>query len=169
MRALCVAGLALALAAVGMGWADVAPGDLRSIQSKAGTALRRDPAPLSPVVATLPYGARAQVEEVRGGYARVVTTAGNGWVRAADLVEPAALTGGGALGPRPGGAGARTAGVTSAEVSAAGRQFDEATEGTYRRENPNLEAHFGAVNAIEQRKPTAAEVETFIRQGRLGR
>jgi hypothetical protein len=59
--------------------------------------------------------------------------------------------------------------VSAAEVSAAGRQFDEGTEGTYKSENPNLQAAFAAVDAIEQRKPTATEVEDFIRQGRLGR
>ena len=176
MRRYWLAGLALAVAVIGVGWADVAPGDLRSVQAKAGSALRRDPAGLAPIVATLPYGARAQVNQVQGAWARVTTTQGEGWMRAADLVEPTVLTGGGAFGPRPGGAGAGgaggaggAAGFTATEVSAAGRQFDEATEGGYRAANPNLQAAFAQVDVVERKKPTPAEVEAFVRAGRLGR
>jgi hypothetical protein len=173
MRRTWLAGLVLAIAAFGVGWAEVTPGEMRSVQSKAGAALRRDPSGLGAVVATMPYGARAEILQVQGAWARVRTTSGEGWMRAADLVEPATLTGGGAFGPRPGGAGAApatgAAGVSATEVSAAGRQFDEAVEGGYRAANPNLQAAFAQLDGIERTKPTPAEIEAFIRAGRLGR
>jgi hypothetical protein len=168
MRRSWLAGLVLALAAVGVGYAEVKVGDLRAVQAKAGTALRREPNALAPTVANLPYGTRALVQEVRNGWARVQTTAGTGWVRGGELVEPQVLTGGGAFGPR-GVDGARAAGVSAAEVSAAGRQFAEATEESYRRQTPNLEPYFALVDAIEERKPSPEDVEAFINEGRLGR
>jgi hypothetical protein len=169
MRRLLVAGVALALAAATLGHAEVSVGDLRSVQAKTGVALRQEPAPLAATVAQLPYGTRAHVLEVRGGWARVQTTAGTGWLRGNDLVEPATLTGGGARGPTVSAAGVPGGGVTGGEVAAAGRQFDEATEGAYQAANPNLAAAYAQVAAVESRKPTPEEVAEFIRQGRLGR
>jgi hypothetical protein len=174
MRRSWLAGLLVGVAVLtGVGFADVQVGDLRAVQGRAGTALRREPTAFAPVVATLPYGTYVAVQEVRGPYARVTTQAGEGWVRVGEIVEPVALTGGGALGPAGSPtralAGAGTGTVTSAEVSAAGRQFDEEIERGYRAENANLGAAYAALDQIERTKPSAEEVEAFIRDGRLGR
>ena len=73
---------------------------------------------------------------------------------------------------RPGAYGAQGAGrVSSADVSAAGRQFDDETEGTYRASSAELAAAYGVVDEIERKtpKPGALETYAFIAQGGLGR
>src|SRR5439155_6494665 len=122
------------------------------------------------LVAMLPYGTRVRVQEVESYYAQVkVEGVGEGWVRAADLVEPTSLTGPGAYGPQ--GAGQ----VASADVTAAGRQlvssgrqFDKKTENTYRRMDEKVSAAYPAVDQLEAQQPAEEEVEAFIREGLLG-
>src|SRR5437870_2747034 len=130
---------------------DVKEGDIRTAQAKAGVAMREKPRPLAKLVAMLPYGTRVRVQEVESYYAQVkVEGVGEGWVRAADLVEPTSLTGPGAYGPQ--GAGQ----VASADVTAAGRQlvssgrqFDKKTENTYRRMDESLNAAYPVVDQLE--------------------
>ena len=159
-------GLAVALAVGGIVFADVQPGQVRSAQVKAGMTIREAPKPLGKVVQTLAYGTRVTVVAISGYYAQVRTDDGvTGWVRSADLVEPGALTGAGAYGAS--GAGR----VASADVSAAGRQFDEGTEGRYKASSAELSAAYAALDALESKgpKPGSPEVEAFIRDGKLGR
>ena len=164
LRRVHVIGFVLALAAGGVVWADLQVGDVRSTQSRNGVALREAPKGLAKATRLLPYGTRVSVLAVEGTYARVRTIEGvEGWVRSSDLVEPSALTGGGANGPR----GATT--FSSSEVSAAGRQFDEETEGSYRRTSANLDAAYRLVDALEGKTPPFEEIEAFVRDGRLGR
>ena len=159
-------GLLLALAVGGLAFADVQPGQVRSAQSKSGVPMREAAKPLAKVVQTLAYGTRVTVVAVSGYYAQVRTDDNvTGWVRSADLVEPGALTGPGAYGSS--GAGR----VASADVSAAGRQFDEGTEGKYKASSAELSAAYALLYALEGKgpKPGSPEVEAFVRDGKLGR
>jgi hypothetical protein len=159
--------LLLAVLAVGAGaWAEVRVGEVRSTQAKAGVALRETPRTLGKVVRTLAYGTRVTVVELSGYFAKVRTDEGTeGWVRSADLVEPGALTGGGA------GAVAGARDVSSTDVSAAGRQFDEGTEGRYKAERAELERAYALLDALEKKSlsPDSPEVTAFVRDGHLGR
>lgn len=153
-------GWCLALAVAGAAAAELKVGSERAAQARGGVALREAPKPLARILRTLPFGERVVVQEVSGFYARVRCKEGAlGWVRAADIVEPAALRGSGS--------GAQ-AGATP-DVSAAGRQFDESTEKKYRASEAQLEAAYKQVDALEGRTPKGAEIEAFIREGRLGR
>jgi hypothetical protein len=156
-----ILGFLLAVAAGGVVWAAVKPGETRAIQPRDGVSLRSSPKPLGPRVETLAFGARVTVQEVQGDWARVAAPSGAvGWVRTSDLVEAGALTS----------ASARTGAVASADVSLAGRQFDEATEQGYRATKADLDAAYRLVDEIERHtlRPDSPVVEAFIREGRLG-
>lgn len=166
MRRTAVLGLAvLAFAlAAGPAFPDVKEGDARSTQSKEGTPLREKPAALAKRVATLAYGTRVKVTEVSGFWAAVAVEGGTqkGWVRSVELVEPGSLTGPGAYGARSADA------VAGTDVTAAGRQFDQKTERTWRAMKEDLEPFYGKVDEIERTKPSEDEVTAFIRKGLLG-
>lgn len=158
--------LILALAIGPVAAADVTQGEVRSVQARDGVVLREAAKALAKSVATLPYGTRVRVTDVASFYAKVRTDEGvEGWLRASDVVAPSALTGGGSAGPVEG------ARVASSDLSAAGRQFDEGTEGKYRASAAQLDAAYRLVDALEQKgpRPDSAEVEEFVRTGRLGR
>ena len=153
---------------------EVKVGDVRAAQAKAGVPLREKPRTLAKVLRTMPYGTRVKVLEVDGSFANVqVDGGGEGWVRAADLVEPASLTGPGAYGPQA----ARD--VSSTDVTAAGRQlldeksagrqFDKKTENTYRRMNAELDVSYPLIDRLEAAAPAEDDVLSFAREGMLGR
>ena len=151
----------LVLVASGFVLADVNVGDVRSAEPRDGVAVRETAKVLAKVVTRLPYGTRVTVVEVAGMFARVRTDDGvEGWVKASEVVEPAALTGGGATGP-----------AAQADVFAAGRQFDESTQAEFRASSAALEAAYAQVDAVERAtlKPGDAGVLAFIGAGRLGR
>ena len=65
----------------------VRPGQIQFVAPRLGSALRQEPAALAQVVATLPYGGRILVHEVRGAWARVTSTQGVGWVRSHEITS----------------------------------------------------------------------------------
>lgn len=155
--------LVLALAAGGVAVGEVQVGQIRSAQSRDGAVVRKVAKPLAEMVTRLPYGTRVTVVEVEGTFARVRTDDGiDGWVKASELVEPAVLTGGGAAGP---------AATTQADLLAAGRQFDESTQGDFAASSADVAAAYARVDALERQsfKPGDAGVAAFIGAGRLGR
>jgi hypothetical protein len=147
-----ISGAVLLLAALGVRPADGSPavriGEVRRVESQTGTALRRGPAPLSPVVATLAPGRRVEVLDVHAGFACVEVAEGAGWVRAADLVDRTAFD------------------ATAVELL---RIVGRSAEEDVRAKDAALDAAYDAVDRIERTKPTDAEVEAFVREGRLGR
>jgi hypothetical protein len=161
-----VLGLLLALAAGGIAFAEVQVGETRAVQARSGVPLREEPKALAKVVATVPYGTQVRVLEIQTFFARVSvsTTGATGWVRSADLVEPPVLTG-----KTPQRTTASAGYASTADVSAAGRQFDDSTEGAYKATRAELAQAYALVDAIEKKSPSPEEVETFIRDGRLGR
>jgi hypothetical protein len=143
--------------------ADLAAGDVRTAASRDGVPMREKPRTLSKVLGVIPYGARVKVQDVESYFARVATEAGlEGWVREADLVEPTKLTGPGAYGPQGPTAAA------SSDLTAAGRQFDQKTEKTYRKMVGTLEKAYPLVDALENEPASESEVIAFASEGRLG-
>jgi len=155
-------GLLLAFAAVGVVYAEVRPGDVRSAQPKDGATLRAAAKPFGEITGKLPYGTRVTVLAVEGAFAQVRTDDGRtGWVRSSEVVQPSVLTGGGASGPID---------TRSAEVAAAGRQFDAEIEGGHRASSAELNAAYSQVDALVSKsyQPGNAEIQAFIVEGRLG-
>ncbi len=161
----CSVACATVLSAGSLAFPDVKEGDVRSTQSKVGTALREKPAAFAKRVDLLPYGTRVKVSEVSGFWAAVAVegAATKGWLRSVELVEPGTLTGPGAYGDRGSEA------VASTDVTAAGRQFDAKTERTWRAMKEDLEPYYGKVDEIERATPSEEEVVDFIRKGLLGK
>jgi hypothetical protein len=152
------------LAAAGAVSAEVRVGDVREAQARAGIALREGPSGVSKLVKVLPHATRMTVQEVKGTVARVLVVDGStGWVKSNDLVAPGTLTS-----VKPAG-GATVA--SSADISAAGRQFDEAIEGEYRATHAQLETAYRLLDALEAKTPKPGDpaIEAFIAEGRLGR
>src|SRR6187401_2031414 len=103
--------------------AELSVGSTRAVQPREGAVLQEEPKPLGKKIRTLPYGTQVRVVESKDLWAKVEAAGGGpGWARISELVEPSALTGGGAY----------RGTLSSADVTAAGRQFSEKIELTYR-------------------------------------
>ena len=157
---------------------DTKVGDVRATYGKEGTALREKASALGAPVATLEYGTQVRVLETKLPWIRVQTVARRdqpsqtGWLYAYETVEAKALS----ASPKPAhrtykGDAARTAGVSSSEVSAAGRQLDAGTEKRFRASRKDLERAYAAVDRIEARTQAMDPGESirFIYDGGLGR
>ena len=154
-------GGALVLVVSGLALAEVNVGDVRSAQPRDGVVVRKVGRAMADVVARLAYGTRVTVVEVSGTWAHVRTDdATEGWIKVSDIVEPAVLTGGGAAGPS-----------SQADVTAAGRQFDESTQSDFQASSAEMAGAYAKVDALEKAtlKPGDAAVVQFVTEGRLGR
>jgi len=150
---------------------DVAAGDIRAILTRTGAPVRERPHALARATATLPHATRVRVAEVRGAWIRIAPVgpateaSQSGWLRAGQTVEPFALTQAGRGGP----VAVRDAQTSGTDLSAAGRQFDDATEQAYRATRAELESQYPTVDRIEASTPDFEAVRQFILEGRLGR
>ena len=123
------------------------------------TSIRRDPKFTSPIVAAIKAGDTLEKLEARDGWVKVKTKAGVvGWLHATavetkkfDLLAMDKTM--------------KTQ-ASSSEVALAAKGFNKQVEDKYRA--GNAAANFTAVDAMENVKPTAAEVEAFMKAGRLG-
>jgi SH3-like domain-containing protein len=141
--------------------AGIEAGEERQVQSRSGSALREEPRPLAKRAALLAYGTPVKVLEVRDLWARVDAAEGRaGWIRASELVAPGALTG-----SHVAVAGSQ---FSHSELSAAGRQFDQKTEATFRTMDARVAPAYAKVDEIERSAPTDEEVEAWVRDGFLG-
>ena len=102
-------------------------------------------------------GEQLTFQEAKGDWYRVAGTV-SGWIHKTNLTERQVT-----LSSRPGGAG--TGAASRDEVELAGRGFTPQVEGEYRRKNPNLD--FSHVDAIERVQIDPAELEAFVRAGKL--
>ena len=167
------------LAALGSGsgaWAGpeaTRVGETRVVFAAKGTVVRAEASDTGAPVGTLPKGTPVKVLEVALPWARVEgAPAGrpalSGWIRAYQAIEPAALA---APPPAPtlDASGARR--VHPADVSAAGRQFDDATEKGYRRQRVNLERGYALVDEMERASAQVDSIEAieFQVEGAVGR
>jgi hypothetical protein len=163
MRRLGIA-LLFVSALASSGAAEIRVGEVREVQARGGVPLREGRSPLSRLVRLVTYGSRATVQEIQGTQVRVMLTDGaTGWLKGSDLVVPGTLTN--ARTPATGSV------ASSADISAAGRQFDESIERQYRASRADLDAAYRALDAIEAKTPPPGDpaVRAFIEEGRLGR
>ena len=123
------------------------------------TSVRRDPKFTSPAVAAIKAGDTVEKLEARDGWVKVKTKAGVvGWLHST-AVEAKKLD----LLAMDKNMKTQT---SSGEVALAAKGFNQQVEDKYRA--GNAAANFAAVDAMEKVKPTAAEVEAFMKEGKLG-
>jgi uncharacterized protein YgiM (DUF1202 family) len=123
------------------------------------TSIRREPKFTSAVVAALKAGEPLEKLETRSGWVKVRTQAGVvGWIHST-AVE-ARKTGVAALDRN-----LKTQ-ASAGEVALAAKGFNKQVEDSYKAARPG--ADFAAVDALERIRPTAAEIEAFLKLGQLG-
>ncbi len=157
----------------------VTAGQVRATPNRTpGTPLKEEARVGAKVVATLSYGTKVTVDRVEGRWVHVTVADGavagrSGWMLASQTVEPALL---GPSSQVRALASAGAAGVSSQDISAAGRglqdpRLDARTEDDYRNAHPDLASAFPVVDRIvaANRAVDPAAIETFIEEGRLGR
>lgn len=123
------------------------------------TGIRRDPKFTSPILASIKAGDALEKIESRSGWVKVKTKGGViGWIhstaveaRKLDLLAMDKTM--------------KTQ-ASASEASLAAKGFNKQVEDKYRA--GNAAADFADVDAMEKVKPTAAEVEAFLKQGKLG-
>jgi len=123
------------------------------------TNVRRDPKFTSPAVAAIKAGDTVEKLEARDGWVKVKTKAGVvGWLHStaveAKKLDLLAMD-----------KNMKTQ-ASSSEIALAAKGFNKQVEDKYRA--GNAAANFAAVDAMEKVKPTAAEVEAFMKEGKLG-
>ncbi len=123
------------------------------------TSVRRDPKFTSPAVAAIKAGDTVEKLEARDGWVKVKTKAGVvGWLHSTAVeVKKLDLL---AMDKN------MKTQASSSEVALAAKGFNQQVEDKYRA--GNAAANFAAVDAMEKVKPTAAEVEAFMKEGKLG-
>jgi SH3-like domain-containing protein len=123
------------------------------------TAVRRDPKFTAPVVATIKAGDALEKLGTESGWVKVKTKAGVvGWLHSTAVeARKLNLT---AMDKTM-----RTQ-ASASEASLAAKGFNKQVEDKYRASN--AAADFAAVDAMEKVKPTAEELESFLKQGKLG-
>jgi hypothetical protein len=122
------------------------------------TAVRQHPKFASPVVATIKAGDSLEKLEMQSGWVKVRTKAGVvGWLHstAVDAKKLNLLASDKSMKTQ----------ASASEAALAAKGFNKQVEDKYRAGNPA--ANYAAVDAMEKVKPTAAEVEAFLKQGQL--
>lgn len=123
------------------------------------TSIRRDPKFTSPAVAAIKAGDTMEKLEARDGWVKVKTKAGVvGWLHSTAVqtkkLDLLAMD------------KTMKTQASAGEVALAAKGFNKQVEDKYR--TGNAAADFAAVDAMEKAKPSAAEVDAFLKQGKLG-
>jgi uncharacterized protein YgiM (DUF1202 family) len=123
------------------------------------TSIRKDPKFTSSTLATVKAGVALEKLQTQSGWVQVRTKAGVvGWVHSSAVTaKKLNLTASD---------GNLQTQASAGEVALAAKGFNKQVEDKYRSANPKLD--FAAVDALERLKPTAAQIEAFLRAGRLG-
>ena len=120
-------------------------------------SLYAKPSATAKFLGRVPYGTKLTVLEAKNDWAQVKAEGRGltGWVRTqAYTSKPLDLK-----------AGGQTSGVSTTEVSLAGRGFTEEVEGEYKKSHPNLD--FAALDRMEEQEIPEAELDDFLRDGGL--
>lgn len=124
------------------------------------TALRSEPKFYAPVIVTLKAGARLTQVQAQGDWLKVKAVAGGqtGWVHksAVEAKKFSLMAAGG---------GAKTQ-ASAGEVALAAKGFNKQVEDSYKARHGG--ANFAAVDAMLKLKAAPAEVEAFVKNGKLG-
>jgi len=147
-------------------------GETRAVFKRQGTPLHEEKALLAKTIVVLPKGTRVVVRQVQLPWlqvsARVGGTGSVGWLRVYETVLPSALKKSNGPAFKAGGG---SGGVSSREVTAAGRQLDAGTERGYRASRKDLAQAYTHVDAMERVTATLDAFESieFISDGDIGR
>lgn len=154
--------LLIAALAVSLPAAIVAASDLMSVKLREA-AVRAGPKHFKPVVATLKYGDQVEVLSNKDGWLEVRLPDGRrGFLHESATTDKP-------LPKLPAGAeGTQASGVSREEVALAGKGFNPQVERQYRTDHRELEAGFAKVDAMERRWVSAAELDMFLTEGKLG-
>lgn len=123
------------------------------------TAVRKTPQFFAPVIAPLKAGDKLEKISEANGWVQVKTAAGAvGWVHSSALETPKInlMAANSALKTQ----------ASASEVALAGKGFNKQVEDSYKAKHTEL--NFAAVDRMLQVKTSAAEIEDFLRKGRLG-
>ncbi len=123
------------------------------------TALRSEPKFYAPVITTLKAGTQLTQLQAQGDWLKVQVAGGQtGWVHksAVETKKFNLMAAGG---------GAKTQ-ASAGEVALAAKGFNKQVEDSYKARHG--EANFAAVDAMLKVKATPAEVEAFLKRGKLG-
>ena len=123
------------------------------------TQLRKNPQFFAPPVAALKAGDKLEKISEANGWVQVKTSTGLvGWVHSSAIETPKfALT--------AANKDLKTQ-ATASEVALAAKGFNKQVEDSYRAKHS--EANFAAVDAMSQVKVSLAQIEDFLKKGRLG-
>ena len=148
-----VLSLAMVLAAVTLAWAV----ETMSVQVKQGRVYAK-PNFLSKLQATLPYGAKLQVENENGAWRQVSAKGLQGWMHVSALTEKQISL--------QAGSGRAAASASSEEMTLAGKGFNKQVEAKYKATNKGL--NYAAVNKMEgSYAVSVSQLEQFINEGGL--
>ena len=123
------------------------------------TSVRRDPKFYAASLATIQAGTALEKLEAKDGWFRVKTKSGiTGWVHSSAIdTRKFDLT---TLG------GSQNTQASTGEVALAAKGFNKRVEDNYRAKN--AAANYAAVDQMEKITVLAAEIEEFLKQGKLG-
>jgi len=123
------------------------------------TAVRKTPQFFAPVIAPLKAGDRLEKISESNGWVQVKTVTGViGWVHSSALETPK-------INLLAANSTMKTQ-ASASEVALAGKGFNKQVEDSYKAKHGEL--NFAAVDSMLQVKIPAAEIENFLRKGRLG-
>jgi uncharacterized protein YgiM (DUF1202 family) len=122
------------------------------------TAIRQKPQFFAPVVASVRAGDKMTKLAEANGWLQVKSSAGAaGWIHGGAVEVPRFVL-------ASSDAAMKTQ-ASSSEVALAGKGFNKQVEDSYKNKNPKL--NFAAVDRLLQTKTASAQVEDFLRRGRL--
>lgn len=127
-----------------------------SVQVK-DASLYDQPSSLGKLLGKVPYGTRLTVLAAKNGWGQVKAEGSGltGWVRTQSYTTKDLNLKGGNQG----------SGVSSTDVSLAGRGFSEEIEQGYKAKNPSLD--YADIDKLEAQSYSEAELEKFLRDGGL--
>ena len=120
--------------------------------------VREKPSYMGKVIGTLPYGTEITPASTQGAWTQVKLTNGQfAWINSSALTSKRITI-------RANGAAVNQT-ASASDLALAGKGFNQSVENEFKRQNPKLT--FAAVDQMEKRTTTPAQIQQFIQQGGL--
>ncbi|MBP5322021.1 MAG: SH3 domain-containing protein [Kiritimatiellae bacterium] len=120
--------------------------------------VREKPSYMGKVIGTLPYGTEITPASTQGAWTQVKLTNGQfAWINSSALTSKRITI-------RANGAAVNQT-ASASDLALAGKGFNQSVENEFKRQNPKL--NFAAVDQMEKRTTTPAQIQQFIQQGGL--
>jgi len=149
----CVAAALLLCAGLAVAASGTSPETVGVVVKK--TAIRKDRQFYAPAVAEAVFGDRLTVLDREKDWVQVKSGPATGWVHATAVTEKTVKASGAAA----------ASGVSSEDITLAGKGFNSQVESEYRKKNPG--ANFAAVDRMEKLGASEQEIAAFARAGEL--